>query len=258
MGGTPGPSMSCIVACMSQCLNMCEMVPDSNSHFITRNRPSGAITVSALIAPQGVLFTCQYSSYLLSSHCDQTPWSFFLMTTAMHGLSQIPLHLSMHTATPDTAIRIVTRLWAGRSGVQGPVDERDFSLLQSQLALGYTQPPLQRVPGSLPRVMRPGPKVDHSTPSSTEVKNEWNYSYIPPIRLNGVYRGHFTLYTFSFAFYVTLRTDTYRTSSLQMAFCLCIRPCVNGWDQTAYFSNTKPARQSRGYREGRRADNIQS
>jgi len=73
-----------------------------------------------------------------------------------------------------------SRLWAGRSGVQSPVKKRDFSLLQPQLALGYTQPPLQRVSGSFPRVMRPGSKLDHSAPSSTEVKNEWNYTYTLP------------------------------------------------------------------------------
>jgi hypothetical protein len=202
MGGTPGPSMSCIVACMSQCLNMCEMVPDSYSRFIPRNCPSGASKLSALIGPQGVLFTCQYSSCSLSSHCDQNPWSVYYDDSHAWPHSQVPLHLSIHTATPATAIRIVTRLWAGRSGVQSPVEERDFSLLQSQLALGYTQPPLQPVPGSFPRVMRPEPKVDHSTPFSTEVKNDWNYTYMPPyafMACTGVtlpfilFLSHFTL-----------------------------------------------------------------
>jgi hypothetical protein len=41
--------------------------------------------------------------------------------------------------------------------------------------------------------MRPKHKVDHSTPSSTDVKNEWNYTYTP---LHGVYRGHYLLYFF--------------------------------------------------------------
>ena len=172
-GGTPGPRMFFIVACMSQCLNMCKMIPDSNWRFVPRN--CDASTSSDLIAPQGVLFTCQYSSCSLSSHCDQNPWSVWYDDSHAWRHSQVPQHLSMHTARSGVAIRAVTRLWAGRSGVQSPEEERHFSLLQSQLALRNTQPPLQRVPGSFPRVIRPEPKVDHSTPSSTE---EWVKLYL--------------------------------------------------------------------------------
>jgi hypothetical protein len=35
-------------------------------------------------------------------------------------------------------------------------------------------------------VNRSGREADHSLPSSAEVKNEWGYSSIPPIRLHGV------------------------------------------------------------------------
>jgi len=157
-GGTPGPSMSCIAACISQCLNMREIVPDSNSRFIPRTIcPSGASNLSALIAPQGVIFTCQYSSCSLSSHCNQNPGSVYYDDSHAWPHSQVLQHLSKHIVRLGTSIRIVTRLWAGRSGVQSPVEERDFSLLQSELALGTTQPPLQWVPGSFSRLMRPGP-----------------------------------------------------------------------------------------------------
>jgi hypothetical protein len=46
------------------------------------------------------------------------------------------------------------------------------------MALGPTQPPIQRVPGALSMgVKRPGREADHSPPSSAEVK-EWVEPYI--------------------------------------------------------------------------------
>jgi hypothetical protein len=54
-------------------------------------------------------------------------------------------------------------------------------------ALGPTQPPIQWVQGALsPGLKRPGREDDHSPPQSAEVKNAWNYTFIPPIRLCGV------------------------------------------------------------------------
>jgi hypothetical protein len=50
-----------------------------------------------------------------------------------------------------------------------------------RMGLGPTQPPIQWVPGE-----RPGRKVDHSLPSSAEVKNAWSYTSTPPVRLHGV------------------------------------------------------------------------
>jgi len=40
--------------------------------------------------------------------------------------------------------------------------------------------------GFSPGGKRPGPKADHSPPSSAEVKNAWRYVSVPPILLNGV------------------------------------------------------------------------
>jgi hypothetical protein len=51
----------------------------------------------------------------------------------------------------------------------------------SRMALGPTQPPTQWVSGALSlEVKRPGPKTDHSPPSSAEVKNAWSYTSAPP------------------------------------------------------------------------------
>ena len=40
---------------------------------------------------------------------------------------------------------------------------------------------------------RPGREVNHSPPSSDEVKNEWSYVSTPPIRLHGVDRENVPL-----------------------------------------------------------------
>ena len=45
-------------------------------------------------------------------------------------------------------------------------------------------------------VKLPGYAGDHSPPSSAEVKNEWSYTPIPPICLQGVDRDNFTFYSF--------------------------------------------------------------
>ena len=46
--------------------------------------------------------------------------------------------------------------------------------------------------GSFPGVQRPGRRVDHSPPSSPQVKNEWSYTSVTPISLHGVNRDDFT------------------------------------------------------------------
>jgi hypothetical protein len=58
----------------------------------------------------------------------------------------------------------------GRSSSPGRVKNVFFSKSFSP-ALGFTQPPIQSVPGALsPRVERPEREADHSPPTSAEVK----------------------------------------------------------------------------------------
>jgi hypothetical protein len=56
-------------------------------------------------------------------------------------------------------------------------------------ALGPIQPAIQCVPEKLtPRgggIKQPRREVDHSSPSSAEVKDAWSYTSIPPVRLYG-------------------------------------------------------------------------
>jgi hypothetical protein len=65
-------------------------------------------------------------------------------------------------------------------GVRVPVESRIFST-SSRPVLRPTQPPIQWVPGALSSgVKRSGREVDHSPPTSAEVKNIWIYTSTPP------------------------------------------------------------------------------
>jgi len=63
---------------------------------------------------------------------------------------------------------VATRLQAGRSGDRIPVEARDFPSPKCPDRLWG--PPIPWVPGE----KWPGRKVNHSPPSSAEVKNEWS------------------------------------------------------------------------------------
>jgi len=54
----------------------------------------------------------------------------------------------------------------------------------SRPAFGPTQPHIHWVPAALPRVKQPGFEGNYFTPCIAEVKNEWNCTSPPPIRLN--------------------------------------------------------------------------
>jgi hypothetical protein len=57
----------------------------------------------------------------------------------------------------------------------------------SRLALGFTQPTIQWIPGALTSwVKRPGREADHSPASSDEVKYAWSYTSTALIRFHGV------------------------------------------------------------------------
>jgi hypothetical protein len=72
-------------------------------------------------------------------------------------------------------------------------------------ALGPTQPPIQWVPAALSfRLKWPDREVDHSPPSSTEIKNAWRYTSTPPVRIRSVYGSAFQMTMF-------LRTEDKRS-----------------------------------------------
>ena len=62
----------------------------------------------------------------------------------------------------------------------------------SKSAVGTTQPPIQWVPGFFSGVKRPGRQVNHSPPSSDDVKSKWSCTSTILICLNGVDGENFT------------------------------------------------------------------
>jgi hypothetical protein len=76
-----------------------------------------------------------------------------------------------------------------------PVLVRDLSLLQNvQTVSGAHRVSYSMSTGVLsPGAKRPGREVNHSPPSSAEVKNEWSYSSSPSIRLHSMDRDNFAL-----------------------------------------------------------------
>jgi len=72
-------------------------------------------------------------------------------------------------------------------GVRIPLGARDFSLLQKRPEWLWGSPSLQfnGYRRFFPGVKRPGRKVNHSPPSSVEVKNMWCFTSTTSIRLQG-------------------------------------------------------------------------
>ena len=87
----------------------------------------------------------------------------------------------------NSVVGTVARLYAGRSGIQILAEARDFSFYKmSRLALDPTQPLFVVYGGSFPGVKWLGHEGNHSLLSSFEVKNEWSYTFAPPVLILGV------------------------------------------------------------------------
>jgi hypothetical protein len=80
----------------------------------------------------------------------------------------------------------VTTLRVGRSVVRILTGAKDFSILRKlpDRVLGPN--------GSMPGVKQPGSNDDHSSLSSTDVKNEWRYPSTPPHAFM-IYKDNFYL-----------------------------------------------------------------
>ena len=77
--------------------------------------------------------------------------------------------------------------WTVRGSTPGRDKRLCFSPETSKMVLAPIQPLIRQVPVlHSPEVKQTGRKADHSTPSTSEVKNEWTYTSIPPTCLHGV------------------------------------------------------------------------
>jgi hypothetical protein len=81
----------------------------------------------------------------------------------------------------------VVQCWATGWMTGGLSPGRGWEFFSSPPDLGPTQPPIQWVPGALSLGLKwQGRESDNSRPYSAEVKNAWNCTSIPPIRLHGM------------------------------------------------------------------------
>jgi hypothetical protein len=76
---------------------------------------------------------------------------------------------------------------AGCSGGSSPGRGWEFFSLPPCTDRLWGPPPIHLVPGALSLGgKRPGREADKSPPSSGDVKNEWSYTFTPPVRVHGV------------------------------------------------------------------------
>jgi hypothetical protein len=88
----------------------------------------------------------------------------------------------------DNAVGTATDTgWTTEGSDSSPGRIKNFLFsTSSKPALGFTQPPIQRVPGAVsPGVKLPWREADHSPPASAKVKKMWIYTSTR-IHLHGV------------------------------------------------------------------------
>jgi len=112
-------------------------------------------------------------------------------TVAQYKVIRLHLVKTVHMVIRwGSLVSIMTRLWAGCLGFQFPEGAVMGFLLfanMSRPALRSTQPPIKWIAGSLSLGIKwLGHEADHSFSPSARVKNVWNYTSPPPVRLCGM------------------------------------------------------------------------
>ena len=84
-----------------------------------------------------------------------------------------------------------------------------------------THLPIPQVPGFFPAVKQPRYKVNHSPPSSIEVKNKWSCDPTPPIHLHGVDGNTFNFCFLLFSIHPSIPTPSICPTNrpVQLPFC---------------------------------------
>jgi hypothetical protein len=160
----------------------------------------------------------QVHSWMVPSCCiflnkvlsDQTqPWRSSILCNDALDLTQ------------SAFVGLFQKLWTSNLYYAGdfsiPAEVTDLSFLQNIQTLGPNQPPVQCVPVMFLGVKRQEGEVNHSPPSSAEVKNEWSFTHTPPVCLHDVNREKLYFYF--------RRPFEYRPRHLSQNFL--IRPALN-------------------------------
>ena len=117
------------------------------------------------------------------------------MTIYFHALPNSPLSSHPTFWNWDSPVGLATRFRSARSGVRIPATIRNISVPPNAWVPASFIQGFIRYRSSFPRVKRPGRDLDHSHPSSAEIKNGWRHTSTPPICLYGMDRDKFTIYS---------------------------------------------------------------
>jgi hypothetical protein len=134
------------------------------------------------------MYVCMYVCILNSSNNLQPHWSLHREECANLTKFPFPYYMLSLSLLFDSSVGIAPGYG---------LDDRGFESRQwlgiflfttmSRPALRPTQPPIQWVPRAISLgIKRSGGEIDHSPPSSAEVKNAWSYTSTPSFRLHGV------------------------------------------------------------------------
>jgi hypothetical protein len=143
------------------------MLPLSSGYF--QDGSSGLI-------PNRFILVCQTLQHHIRGCCYlEFLWSLIFMRVLQNFVDSLKW-----TITPHNLHEELRAGWPrGRSSSPGGVKNFLFSR-SSRPPLRSTQPPIQWVPGALSLgIKRRGLEVDHSPPTSAEVKKMWIYTSTP-------------------------------------------------------------------------------
>ena len=80
------------------------------------------------------------------------------------------------------ALLVESTLRPGEFGIRFAAGTRDFLFFRtSRPVVWLTQTSIQWIPSFFPRVKRPGREVDHSSPTSAKVQDDWSCTCDPPL-----------------------------------------------------------------------------
>jgi hypothetical protein len=166
-------------------------VPDTGNRGVAATRRRFPLSPERAVGRRELL-QCMECSLVLSWWCSCECFLSFQRPCVLHigkecdGYihSLVVIHYTQiyFEMSHDSLVGIATGygLDSWGVGVPFPVVKNFLFSTSSRPALGPTQPPIQRVPGSLsPGVKRPECEVDHS-PTSAEAKKMWIYTSTPP------------------------------------------------------------------------------
>ena len=133
-----------------------------------------------------------YSSYLTTRNAPTLSYAQFCAGKLGVSSVTVPQRVEIELFEREHSSGRLGSCWLGRPAFES---WQRFSLLENNRDRLWSLPGLtsSAYMCSFPWAKRPGREIDHSHPSSAEVKNEWSCTSSPPVCLRGMDRDNFTL-----------------------------------------------------------------